>query len=79
MVLVAQSASYRGKMYRLHFNFSLPAAQRWKPRCSALPLIVSFLLLPIRGTKTNCLRVHNLLSSRQTFLALFLLKVALTL
>ena len=45
--------SYRGKMFCSHFNFSLPAAQRWKPRCSALPLTVSFLLLPIRGTNSK--------------------------
>ena len=46
-------SSYRGKMFCLHFNFSLPAAQRWKPRCSALPLKVSFLPLPIRGTNSK--------------------------
>ena len=53
MVLVARSVSYRGKIYRLRFKFSLPAAQRWKPRCSALPLTVSFLLLPIGGTSSK--------------------------
>ena len=53
VVLVSRSVSYQGKMYRLHFNFSLPAAQRWKLRCSALPLIVSFLLLPIRGENSK--------------------------